>query len=550
MNGDDLGVNSLFTFKDDAMTTAPDTQPATDDHGQTATEPSAQAGAREWLGFAVLALGALITSIDVSVAILALPRISEALDANSSEQLWILDSYGFLMAGLIVTFGSLADRIGRRKMAMMGAGLFGLASIAAAFSTTPLMLIGARSIMGIGAAALSPALFGLLTSIFRNERQRSAAIGVFMACFMGGMLLGPVVGGVLLSRFGWGSVFLIGVPVMMLLVLLCPILVAEYRGAATNEAGRARTTDWLSALLSLLAILPVVYGLKEFARVGVHWTSVLSVVAGLAFAVVFVRRQRMLSTDARREPLLDLTMFRSRGFVVVLLSLMLMTMMTGPMMMLNTQYFQLVSGDSPLAAGLLTLPAAATSAVGFIVMPLIARRIRPGLVISGGICLIVIGLIVIALISPNTGPWPLVVGFALVSFGSAPLPTLGTNLIVGTVPLDEASSAASTSETSGQLGYSLGIALLGSIVTVVYRMQLPHVAGLSVAEQAAATESIAGAARIWSESTGTAAAGLRNAAALAFCSGMQSVAILSALVMAVLTVVTFFTLRRIPAFRQ
>jgi len=535
------------------MTTTPNTPRTTDEHRASAAAPSGQAGARQWIGLAVLAFGALITSIDVSVAILALPRISQALDANSSEQLWILDSYGFLMAGLMVTFGSIADRIGRRRMAMLGAGLFGLASVAAAFSTTPLMLIGARSVMGIGAAALSPALFGLLTGMFRRERQRSAAIGIFMACFMGGMLLGPVIGGVLLTQFGWGSVFLIGVPAMVLLVLLCPILVDEYRGPVTNNAGRIRTTDWSSALLSLLAILPVVYGLKEFARVGVQWASVLSIVAGLAFAVAFVRRQRMLSADARREPMLDLAMFRSRGFVVVLLSLLLMTMMTGPLMMLNTQYFQLVSGDGPLAAGLLTLPAAAVSAVGFIVMPLIARRVRPGLVISGGLCLIVVGLIVMAVISPTTGPWPLVLGFALISFGAAPLPTLGTNLIVGSVPLEKASSAASTSETSGQLGYSLGIAVLGSIVTVVYRMRLPHISGLSNAAQAAAAQSIAGAATTWNAATGAAGAAaseLRSAAALAFCSGLQFVAVLGAVVMAAMAVVTFCTLRRIPAFRQ
>lgn len=516
----------------------------------TEAHHGARAGRREWFGLSVLALGALITSIDVSVAILALPRISEALDANSSEQLWILDSYGFLMAGLMVTFGSLADRIGRRTMAMAGAGLFGLASVAAAFSVTPLMLIGARSIMGVGAAALSPALFGLLTGMFRNDRQRSAAIGVFMACFMGGMLLGPVVGGAMLTQFGWGSVFLIGVPVMLLLIVLCPILIRENRGAATDQAGHARTTDWPSAVLSLLSILPIVYGLKEFARAGVQWTSVLWIVAGLAFAVVFAHRQRMLSADALREPLLDLAMFRSRGFVVVLLSLMLMTMMTGPMMMLNTQYFQLVSDAGPIGAGLLTLPSAAVNAVGFIVVPLIARRIRPGLVISGGLCLIVIGLLVIAVISPATGPWPLVVGFALVCFGAAPLPTLGTNLIVGSVPLEKASSAASTSETSGQLGYSLGIAVLGSIVTVVYRVRLPHIAGLSDAAQNAASESIAGAARVAGGLTGTAAADLHDAAALAFCAGLQSVAILSAVVMAVMAVVTFLALRRIPAFRQ
>jgi DHA2 family multidrug resistance protein-like MFS transporter len=188
-------------------------------------------------------------------------------------------------------------------------------------------------------------------------------------------------------------------------------------------------------------------------------------------------------------------------------------------------------------------------------MPLIARRIRPGLVISGGLCLIVVGLLVIAVISPATGPWPLVVGFCLVCFGAAPLPTLGTNLIVGSVPLQKASSAASTSETSGQLGYSLGIAVLGSIVTVIYRIRFPHalppqIAGLSDAAQTAASESIAGAARVAGHSTAAVAADLHDAAAVAFCAGLQSVAILSAVVMAVMAVATFLALRRIPSFRQ
>jgi DHA2 family multidrug resistance protein-like MFS transporter len=308
--------------------------------------------------------------------------------------------------------------------------------------------------------------------------------------------------------------------------------------------------DWWSVLLSLVAILPVVYGIKELARVGAQWPSVAAIVAGLAFAIVFVRRQKALAASARRRPLLDLSMFRSRGFTLVLISLMLMTMLTGPLMMLNTQYFQLVSRATPLDAGLLTMPSALVSTIGFIVMPLIGRRIRPGLVIGAGLVLITAALILMAQVTPQTGPWPLIVGFALVSFGAAPLPTLGTNLIVGSVPVEKASSAASTSETSGQLGYALGIAVLGSIVTVVYRLRLPEVNGLTAAQQAAAGESISGALPVSRAVPAGIAAELQSATADAFCAGIQTASLIAAAVMAVLAVVCIVRLRQIDAFEK
>lgn len=507
------------------------------------------AGAREWIGLAVLALGALITSIDGSVVLLALPRIAADLHADSAQQLWIVDLYGFLLSGLLITFGSLADRFGRRRMAMIGAALFCGASILAAFAPTAEVLILARGLCGIGAAALTPALYGLLSGLFRSDRERSVAIGVFMACFMGGMVIGPLVGGALLAQLPWGSVFLLAVPVMALLVILCPVLLRE-PGRDSATTGGSRTTDWWSVALSLLAVLPFVYGVKELARSGVDGSSVAAIAVGVVMGLLFVVRQRRLAVDARRAPLLDLAMFRNRGFTLVLLSLMLMTMLTGPLMLLNTQYFQLVGDSTPLQAGLLTVPSALVSTVGFIVMPLIGRRLRPGIVIGGGLLLIALALLLMAQVTPQTGPWPLIVGFALVSFGASPLPTLGTTIIVGSVPLEKASSAASTSETSGQLGYALGIAILGSLVTVVYRLRLPVLAGLDTEQEASVRESVAGAGAAAQKLGVDAALQVHTAAADAFCSGIAVVSLIAALVVAALGILCLIRLRTIPAFDQ
>ncbi|MFF2276377.1 MFS transporter [Agromyces sp. NPDC058126] len=502
-----------------------------------------RAGVREWSGLAILALAALVVAIDTSVVLLALPSIAAELDLDASEQLWIIDAYGFALAGFLVAFGSIADRLGRRRMAVIGAATIGLASAAAAFAPTPELLIAARGLTGIGAAALTPSLYGLLTGLFRDDRQRSAALGVFMTCLMGGMIIGPLIGGILLSSSWWGSVFLLAVPVMALVLAMFPYLLPEGRDESRQPS--RRRIDWLSVPLSLLSILPIVHGLKEFARAGADWEPALAVVFGVVVTVVFVRRQRQLDSDARRAPLLDLTMFRTRGFSLVLFSLFAMTMLTGPLMMLNTQFFQLVAAVDVLAAGILTVPPAIVSVTGFVLMPLIARRIRPGLVISAGLALIVVGLVVMAQVSPAVGPWPLVVGFSIVSFGATPLPTLGSNLIIGSVPVEQASSAASISETSGQLGYALGIAVIGSIVTAAYRLALPPVPGLSPADRAVAADSIARAVELAMSSGNDA---LHAAAATAFSSGIQTAALIAAAIMATLAVVTAARLRHIEPF--
>ncbi|MBX6722659.1 MAG: MFS transporter, partial [Dactylosporangium sp.] len=256
--------------------------------------PRPRAGRRQWAGLAVLALPTLLVSIDVFVMLLALPRLSADLGADATQQLGIMDIYGFMVSGFLITMGNLGDRIGRRRLLMAGAAGFGLASLAAAFATSPGMLIAARGLLGVAGATLAPSTLALISTMFRDPRQRSLAIGVWLVCFMGGATIGPVVGGAMLANFWWGSVFLLGVPAMALLLVLGPLVLPEDRNPD------AVPPDLLSVALSLAAILPVIYGLKELARHGWQPLPAAALAAGGALGVVFARRQRALA-----HPLLD-----------------------------------------------------------------------------------------------------------------------------------------------------------------------------------------------------------------------------------------------------
>jgi len=417
-----------------------------------------RAGLREWAGLGVLALPTLLVSIDVFVMLLALPHISEALGANSTQQLWIMDIYGFMLSGFMITMGTLGDRIGRRKLLLIGSAAFGFASVLAAFSTTPLMLIGARALLGVAGSTLAPCALALITAMFRDPRQRGLAIGVWLVCFMGGAAIGPVVGGVLLETFWWGSVFLIGVPAMILMLILGPLILPEQRD---HRAGRL---DPASVALSLAAILPVVYGLKELAKQGWQPVPLAALTGGLLVGMAFVRRQRRLA-----DPLLDLRLFTSKAFSTALGCMFAGTMLMGALMLFISQHLQLVGGLSPLHAGLWMLPGVAASGLAFLVSPLLARRIRPAYLIGGGIVVSITGLMVLTRVPAHAAPATVAAGFALINLGAGPFVTLGTDLVVGSAPQRKAGSAAALNETSGEFGFALGIALLGSVGTAFYR---------------------------------------------------------------------------------
>ncbi|MDT5024433.1 MAG: transporter, family, multidrug resistance protein, partial [Micromonosporaceae bacterium] len=333
-----------------------------------------RAGRREWVGLAVLALPTLLISVDVFVMLLALPHLSAGLGADSTQQLWIMDVYSFMIAGFLVTMGTLGDRIGRRKLLLIGAAAFGAASVLGAYSTSPEMLIAARALLGIAGATVAPSTLALISNMFRDAQQRGLAIGVWLVCFMGGAAIGPLAGGVMLESFWWGSVFLLGVPAMLLLLVLGPILLPEYRNAA---AGRL---DLPSVALSLAAILPIVYGLKELARNGWHPVPLAAIVAGTAVGIGFVRRQRTLA-----DPLLDVRLFANRAFSGALGSMFFGTLTMGAMMLFSTQHLQLVEGLTPLRSGLWMLVPVVASTASVLLSPLAARRIRPAYLIGAGL---------------------------------------------------------------------------------------------------------------------------------------------------------------------
>jgi DHA2 family multidrug resistance protein-like MFS transporter len=489
------------------------------------------AGKREWAGLAVLALPTLLVSIDVFVLLLALPRLSTDLGAGSTAQLWIMDVYGFLIAGFLITMGSLGDRIGRRRLLLIGAAGFGAASVLAAYSTSVGMLIAARALLGIAGATLAPSTLGLISNMFTVPRQRAVAISVWMACFMSGAALGPLVAGVLLDHFWWGSVFLLGVPAMVLLLVLGPVLLPEYRDAG---AGRI---DLPSVGLSLAAILPLVYGLKELARSGWQPVPLAAAVVGVAFGWVFVRRQRRLD-----DPLLDLRLFAHRAFSAALGSMMFGTMLMGAIMMFIAEYFQLVQGLSPLRSGLCMLPGVGASMVSFLVSPHLARRVRPAYLIGGGMGVSVCGLLLIASADPVSGLAAVVIGFAVTNFGAGPMVTLGTDLVVGSAPVEKAGSAGAMNQTSGEFGFAIGIAALGSFGTVVYRAKVTVPAGVP---SGAARDSLAGAVTVAGRLPTRLGAQLLESAREAFVSGMHAAATVSAVLLVVVAVVVATLLRHV-----
>ena len=320
---------------------------------------------REWIGLAVIALPCLLYSMDLTVLYLAVPHLTADLTPTSAQLLWISDIYGFLIAGSLITMGTLGDRIGRRKLLLMGATAFGIASVLAAFSNSAEMLIATRALLGVAGATLAPSTLSLIRNMFLDPHQRTFAIGIWATSFSVGGALGPLLGGVMLEQFWWGSVFLLGVPVMALLLVVGPKLLPEFRDP---NAGRL---DLTSAAMSLLAVLSVIYGLKRMAQDGAGVVPATFIVAGIAIGVLFVRRQRRLA-----DPLIDLRLFRIPAFSAALATNMLGIFVAFGTFLFTSQYLQLVLGFSPFVAGLWTLPSSVGFIVGSMMAPILVRRLR------------------------------------------------------------------------------------------------------------------------------------------------------------------------------
>jgi DHA2 family multidrug resistance protein-like MFS transporter len=433
-----------------------------------------RAGRREWIGLAVLALPCVLYAMDLTVLLLAVPSLSADLQPTSTQLLWIVDIYGFMVAGSLITMGTLGDRIGRRRLLLIGATAFGLASVLAAFSTSATMLIATRALLGIAGATLAPSTLSLIRNMFLDPQQRTFAIGVWITSYSVGGAIGPLVGGLLIAHFWWGSVFLVSVPIMLMLLVVAPLLLPEYRDP---EAGRP---DPFSAALSVTAVLAVLYGLKQVAEHGLGWAPVLAVLAGLAVGVGFVRRQRTLA-----DPLIDLRLFQARAFSASLATLAVGAFVTFGMFLFIAQYLQLVLGLSPLQAGIWTVPSSGGFIAGSLGTPFLVRHVRPAFLMAGGLALAALGFAILAQADGPAGLAALVIGTILISLGIAPVFTLGTDLVVGAAPPERAGAASALSETSAEFGGALGIAVLGSIGAAVYRGLMAEVVLEGVPPEAA-----------------------------------------------------------------
>ncbi|MFJ9817800.1 MFS transporter [Streptomyces sp. NPDC101151] len=489
-----------------------------------------RAGRREWTALGVLMLPLLLVSMDVSVLYFATPAISADLRPSGAQQLWIFDIYGFVLAGLLMTMGSLGDRIGRRRLLLTGAAAFGAASLLAAYANSAETLIAARAILGIGGATLMPSTMALVRTMFTDPGERAKAIGLWSGVMTGGIALGSVMSGVLVEHFWWGSVFLVNLPAMALLLILGPVLLPESKNP---NPGRF---DWLSVPLSMAAVLPVVYGLKEIPSEGWHPQYVVSVTVGLLFAALFVHRQRTTAS-----PLIPPALLRGHGFTPALaLTLVSAFGMMGSAIF-TTQYLQSVLGKSPLQAALWSLlPSVLIGIAGPVTGQLVARGANRGYVVATGFAVSAAGYALLA----STGTdslWLVLVAAGVLACGVVTVMSQLTDLALSTAPVERAGTASALLETGTEFGGALGMAVLGSIGTALYRHEMPSSA------PAEAHETLGGALATAAQLPGRSGETLLATARDAFTTGMHGAAIAGAVVLAGAAAGAAVTLRRIGA---
>lgn len=496
------------------------------------TPTPAPAARRRWIGLAVLMLPVLLVSVDNTVLAFALPKIATALTPSAQQLLWIVDVYSLVLAALLIPMGSFGDRFGRRRLLMIGATGFAVLSAVAAFSPSAEWLIAMRAAMAIFGAMIMPATLSLIRNMFADAAERRVAIAIWAAAFSGGAALGPIVGGALLEHFFWGSVFLMAVPVLIPLLILAPLCVPESRDPHPSPI------DPLSILLILVTTSGVIFAIKSLADKGVHLPALIALVVGLAMGWVFVRRQLR-----RPEPMLDVRLFRIPAFSgAVTANLLSIFSMVGFIYFVS-QHLQLVSGYTPMQSGLMLLPGLVVTVLTGLAAAAAARRIPARWVVAGGLLLNAAGFAVAASTGRHSSDLLLMSAFALVGAGVGFAETISNDLILASAPAQKAGAASAISETAYELGAVLGTAVLGSVVNVAYRSHLQLPAGLSAADAASASETLAGAETVAGRLGGALGVQLREAAQIAFDTGVTYTGTIGAVLMVIAAVIALRTLR-------
>lgn len=473
--------------------------------GPRPARPDHPGRARRWLALAVLMFPVLLVAVDNTVLSFAVPALSTALAPTGEQLLWIIDVYPLVLAGLLVPMGSLGDRIGRRRLLLIGGTGFAAVSAAAAFVPTAEALILSRALLGVFGAMLMPATLSLIRNIFTDASERRTAIAVWAAGFSGGAALGPIVGGWLLEHFWWGSVFLLAVPMLLPLLALGPFVVPESRDPHPGPL------DPVSVLLVVATLLPVVYGIKAATSADSALWPAASIGLGLAAGVVFVRRQLR-----RAHPLLDVRLFRNPVFASALsVNLLSIFSLVGFIYFLS-QHLQLIAGKSPVEAGMLMLPGLAlTVASGFAAVPLV-RRFRPSTVMVTGLGLNAVAYGIVFALGQTGSVAALMTAFAVLGAGVGMAETISNDLALSAVPPAKAGAASAISETAYEVGSVMGTAVLGSILNAAYSSGLRVPAEVAAADAERARETLGGAVDVANtlpaESAKTAGALLESAA--------------------------------------
>lgn len=425
-------------------------------------ETSLKAGRKEWIALCVLMLPLLLVAMDLSVVYYAVPYITEQLKPSTTQQLWMFDAYGFVLASLYITMGAVGDRIGRRKLLLIGATVFGIGSVLAGYSQSSEMLIFARVLQAVGGATLEPTALALLRSMFRDPAERSKAVAIFVGTLGVGVTVGPVMGGLLLAHFWWGSIFLINVPFMLMLLVTAPLLLPESRNP---NAGRF---DLFSAFLTVAAIFPLVFGVKEIAANGTSTPSLVYIGVSVLAIILFVIRQARAS-----HPMLDMSLLRRRNISGPVVTKLVGSFGLIGFAVFTTQYLESVQGRSPLNAALWSLvPSIGVGIAQPTTLALVQRGMKRAYVISFCFAMALGGFLIMSQLNVDSGLWVILLAMTLQAGGLVSVMGQCTDMLVASVTEAEAGSGTAVLETASLLGGSLGMALLGSVGAHIYRTDM------------------------------------------------------------------------------
>ncbi|MBY8881355.1 MFS transporter [Actinacidiphila acidipaludis] len=500
-------------------------------------EPAPAAGARRWAVLAICCVAAALLGIDNSVLNYAVPSLARQLHPSSTQLLWIVDVYGFVLGGLLIVAGNLGDRIGRRKLLLMGVTGFGLASALTAYAGSPEMLIAARALLGLAGATIMPSTLSLVRAAFTDPKERTTAIGVSSGVAAASFALGPVVGGLLLDHFWWGSVFLINVPVMALVLVAGLLVLPESRNP---HPGRL---DWVSVPLSVVGMFGVIYAIKTAARdgAGSHPAWIAAAVGSVSL-LVFLRRQTRLA-----EPLLELRLFRTAAFSGAI-GANVVTMFTSSTLSLAfSLYFQVIRGWSPLTAGLALLPGPLSAAFAAPLCSVLIPRVGRARTVAIGLFLMAVSTAGLGMSTQHTGYLQLLPLLVVNGVGIIFTFSVTADTILASAPRTRTGAAAAISETAMELGGALGIAVLGSVLSAFYRSDLTLPRGLNAAQTSAARESVSGGVETGVRVAGSNGQHVADAARQAFVDSMHTTTLIAATIMLLGAVAALVTLRNVPA---